>query len=520
MPDEEVFESLPQAVARWGREQPSKIAAFQGERTRTWGELAGRVQRLSNALVALGVPPDGRVAMLGRNSIEYGEIFLGILGAGACAVPLPTLASAQSLRLMIEDSGARVLLVAQEYREVVVGLRQAGALAGLRLLGIDFEDGDFEGYEALLDQAPRETSQRPYDPSAGFNIIYSSGTTGTPKGILHTQGTRHGQIRGFKSFEFGPEAVNAVTTPLYANTSLVVWLPSVYFGAASIYARKFDTGEFLSAVERHGVTHAMLVPVQYDRILRHEAFAATDKSSMRWKFCTSAPLREELKRRVVETFDGSLVEFYGLTEGGIGTILFASRYPDKLGSVGKCYGGELRVIDEQGNELPPGQTGEIVGRNSFMMQGYVNRDQETRAMHWRDAQGHLFLRSGDVGRLDEDGFLYLSDRKKDMIISGGLNIYATDLEIVLDKHPDVAEVAVIGVPSEAWGETPLALVVLEAGANADPEALCAWANERLGKSQRIDRVELHSELPKSPIGKILKRELRAPYWGDGDPPQR
>ena len=521
--DEDTPETLSAAVARWGRQQPDAIAAIQDDRTRSWGEFASRIQRLSNALVALGLEPDGRVAMLGRNSIEYGEIFVATVGAQACAVPLPGMASAAALQLMLVDSGARVLFVTREYRDLIAAMVPELDLLPGGLIGIDFHDSSFASYQALIESASDGPLDRPHDPQAGFNIIYSSGTTGTPKGILHTNRMRHSQMLGFQAFGMGPASVNAVTTPLYANTSLVVWLPGLYYGATSTYARKFDTEAFLASIETHRVTHVMLVPVQYDRILRHERFAATDKSSLQWKFCTSAPLREELKRKVVETFPGEFAEFYGLTEGGVSTLLFGNQNKDKLASVGKCYSGELRIIDDQGNQLPTGQTGEIVGRNDHMMKGYVNRDEETRAMLWEAPDGTVFLRSGDVGRLDEDGFLYLSDRKKDMIISGGLNIYATDLEIVLGKHPDVQEVAVISIPSDAWGETPLALVVLEPAAvpagEAQAAALCDWANERLGKSQRISRVEFRQNLPKSPIGKILKRQLRAPFWDEAQTPE-
>jgi acyl-CoA synthetase (AMP-forming)/AMP-acid ligase II len=277
---------------------------------------------------------------------------------------------------------------------------------------------------------------------------------------------------------------------------------------------KFDAREFLRLVQEHRATHAMLVPVQYDRIMRLPDYDDFDHSSMQYKFSTSAPLREALKRQVVERFEGELVEFYGLTEGGISCTLLANRFPDKLASVGVPSGGEIRIIDEEGKELPRGRVGEIVGRNAAMMRGYVNREKATDEMLWYDEAGNLFFKSGDVGYLDEDGFLFLSDRKKDVIISGGFNVYATDLELVLGEHDAVHEVAVIAIPSDEWGETPLALVVPEPGADVDAEELRAWANQRLGKGQRIARLELRRDLPKSDIGKVLKRELRAPYWAE------
>jgi acyl-CoA synthetase (AMP-forming)/AMP-acid ligase II len=234
---------------------------------------------------------------------------------------------------------------------------------------------------------------------------------------------------------------------------------------------------------------------------------------MKVKLSTSAPLRAQLKRDILDRFPGLMVEIYGLTEGGGGTVLNCSEHPDKLASVGQPgMSTELKIIDDDGNELPQGETGEIVARSPNMMLGYYGRDDLTEAMLWRDKGGRVFFRSGDAGRLDEDGFLFLSDRLKDMIISGGFNVYANDLELVLLQHPDVDDVAVIAVPSEEWGETPLGLVVPRRGSRPDPEEIKAWANARLGKTQRLSAVELREELPRSSIGKILKRELRAPYW--------
>jgi long-chain acyl-CoA synthetase len=207
------------------------------------------------------------------------------------------------------------------------------------------------------------------------------------------------------------------------------------------------------------------------------------------------------------------VEIYGLTEGGPVTILEGRRHPDKLASVGQPAPGiEVRIVDDAGRDVPRGDAGEVVGRSANMMSGYLNRPDDTSAMLWRDERGALYFRSGDLGRFDEDGFLYLLDRKKDVIISGGFNVYATDLESVIGRHPAVVEVAVIGVPSEQWGETPIALVVLRPGVTATPEELRAYCNARIGKAQRVSSVELRSELPRNAIGKVVKRELREPYW--------
>jgi len=504
--------SIAAIIAGHAREHGLRAAVIDGARRVDWSEHGARIHRVANALIDLGIAKGDRVAMLGRNSIEYQEAFLGTLLAGGCAVPLPTMASSDALKLMLEDSDSKVLFVAEGYRDSVEPFAEGlpRVVTG-GLLGFDFADGSFGSYEAWVEAASCEAPGVKIALEDDFNIIYSSGTTGVPKGILHDHRMRMNTAQIFSGFKFSPDCVNMVATPIYSNTTITTWFPTVRWGGANVLMSKFDAAEFLELVQKHRATHAMLVPVQYDRIMHLESYDDFDHSSMQFKFSTSAPLREELKRQVVERFEGELVEFYGLTEGGVSCTLMANHFPDKLASVGQPA-GELRIIDEQGNALPPGQTGEIVGRNWNMMRGYVNRSDATDEMLWHDEKGTLFFKTGDIGRLDEDGFLYLSDRKKDVIISGGFNIFATDLEIVLGKHEAVREAAVIGIPSEQWGETPLALVVLEQGAAIEAEALRQWANERLGKAQRIAELELREDLPKSDIGKVLKRELRAPYW--------
>jgi len=240
--------------------------------------------------------------------------------------------------------------------------------------------------------------------------------------------------------------------------------------------------------------------------------SAFDLASFRMKFCTSAPFSAALKREVLNRWPGGLVEYYGMTEGGGTCILIAHQHPDKLHTVGRpAEGHDIRLIDEEGREVAAGEVGEIVGHSGATMTGYHNLAEKTREAEWRDATGRRFIRTGDVGRFDADGFLTLRDRRKDMIISGGFNIYPSDLEAMLISHPTVAEVSVVGAPSKAWGETPVAFVVPKPGASLDPEALRAWTNAQLSKTQRLSAVCLVDKLPRSPIGKVLKRELRVLY---------
>jgi acyl-CoA synthetase (AMP-forming)/AMP-acid ligase II len=313
-------------------------------------------------------------------------------------------------------------------------------------------------------------------------------------------------------YGYDTSTVTLISTPLYSNTTLVAVFPTLALGGTVVLMPKFDAHGWLTLAQRHRVTHTMLVPVQYRRIMACEDFGAFDLSAFRVKFSTSAPFEAALKQDILARWPGGLVELYGMTEGGGTCVLVAHVDRRKLHTVGKpAPNTDIRVIDDEGREVPRGESGEIVGRSPAMMTGYHRQPELTRKALWHDADGRPYIRTGDVGRFDEDGFVVLVDRKKDMIISGGFNVYSSDLEAVLARHPDVAEVAVVGVPSERWGETPVAFVVARRGSAATTDELLEWANAQLGKVQRVSDVRLVEELPRSPIGKVLKRELREFY---------
>jgi len=510
------FGTLSHLIAAHAAERPNHPAIVQDGQTLTYAALDARLDRVAASLQRDGCGHGGVAALCATTSIYAACAFLGTLRAGAAIAPLAPSSTPDSLATMLADSGATVLFLD---RDVAVTLAPVAARITATRIALDGSDAGraFDSWLAPDGAQPAPVAITPDDP---FNIIYSSGTTGVPKGIVQPHGMRWVQIR---RLVYDADSVTMISTPLYSNTTLVSLLPTLAAGGTVVLMAKFEAGEFLRLSAAHRATHAMLVPVQYRRIMARPDFDSFDLSSYRLKFATSAPFPAALKADVLARWPGGLVEFYGMTEGGGGCMLLAHIYPDKLHTVGQpMEGHDVRLIDDNGQEVPPGEPGEIVGRSAAMMVGYHNQPAKTREAEWIAPDGKRFIRTGDVGRFDAEGFLTLMDRKKDMIISGGFNIYPSDLEAVLAQHPAVEECAVVGVPSEAWGETPVAFVHLRPGAADTADALTKFVNSRVGKTQRLAELRILPSLPRSAIGKVLKRELRDSYqsagWGVPPPP--
>ena len=484
------FEDIGRRIARQAREAPTRPALRLDERLLSYAELDRQMDAVAAALQRDGLASGEAIAICAATSIESVLVFLGALRAGIVVAPLAPGATPHSLQRMLADADARRL-----FTDASVDLGPGGppriALDG-SAAGIAWRE--WLG-EATVPPRPVEII-----PDAPFNIIYSSGTTGEPKGIVQSHGMRNAYAERAQRFGYGPDTVTLVSTPLYSNTTLVVFFPTLHYGGSVVLMRRFDTGAWLHLAARHRVTHAMLVPVQYERLLADPDFDRTDLSHQRFKFSTSAPLAAATKAEVLRRWPGALVEFYGTTEGGGSCILEAQRHPDKLHTVGRpAPGHDIRLVDEAGHEVAPGVVGEVVGRSPSMMLGYHRQPEATRAVEWFDAAGRRFLRSGDVGRFDADGFLTLVDRRKDVLISGGFNVYPKEVELLLDEVPGVLESAVIGVPHPDFGEGVVA-VVTASGPLLPEDEMIAELAKSLAKFKVPKRIYMIPELPRNAMG--------------------
>ncbi len=513
--------SLPDCLSAVAQLRPEHPALILNGVTLNYRDFDQLVSRAAVSLQRDGVQPGDVIAACAGTSLEYVALYFGVLRAGGVMTPLPPSATAQNLTGMLANSGAQWLFLDQPVAKAwdlegfMPAVKAGHAPVALKKVWFDLTTGADSGTQCSWTQwLGAETNPTPVanDPDRAFNLIYSSGTTGVPKGIVQPCSMRWSQTQRAAASGIGFTSVLLLSTPLYSNTTLVPLLPGLALGATAVLMSKFDTRQYLALAARHQATHTVMVPVQYQRLLDDPTFDEHDLSSLRIKGSTSAPFSAALKAEVLRRWPGELNDVYGMTEGGVRCELKAHLHPNKLHTIGQPSAGhEIRMIDDHGIELEHGQTGEIVGHSAVMMKGYHGLPEKTREIEWFDSTGKRFIRTGDIGRFDDDGFVILSDRKKDMVISGGFNIYPSDLEAELEQHPEIAEAAVVGVPSRAWGETPVGYVVLRPNASITKEALLTWVNGRLGKTQRLADLLLITDLPRNEIGKTLKRQLREQY---------
>jgi long-chain acyl-CoA synthetase len=494
--------------------RPEHTALVCGARRIGYGELDRLVNRTAHALADRGLGAGGRVALMLPNGVEFFLVTNAAAKRGALAVPLNHRWRRDELAYVLADSGADVLVVHADFlAEAEPALATAGRPARDRVLVVGDAAG-WSSFDAAVAAAPDEPPAGAITQS-GYNIvIYTSGTTGRPKGVVHPhldpkigfEAQRHlVEMWGFR-----PDDVHLMVGPAYHTMPSAYVAQHLFVGATSVLMTRFDAEACLATIAAERVTTSAMVPAHFIRIL--ELPEATrrryDLSSLRKVLHAAAPCPPDVKRRIMEVFPpDSVWEFYGATEGP-GTIIDPAAWRRKPGSVGTPWPGvTVKILDDQGRECPPGVVGTIyLSSRSGARFRYHNAEEKTAAAFRGD-----FFTVGDMGHLDADGYLFISDRKHDMIISGGVNVYPLEIEHVLVTHPDVVDVAVIGVPDARWGEAIVAVVEPRRGAGLTGDALRTWSRERMADYKVPRRVELVDELPRDPNGKVLKRFLRERY---------
>ncbi|HEX3125563.1 MAG TPA: AMP-binding protein [Rhodanobacteraceae bacterium] len=492
-------------LGHWARYHPQKTALVcDGERI-SFAQHHERVARCAAALHTLGLRRGDAIATFIGNCAELVELYRACALLGLVTVPVSPLLQAAGVAVVLRDSGAVAIFSQPSLQPVLDALRaQFPHLAADRWI-MTGPGGGYAEYAALVAAAPRLDSAEATDPEAPFNIMYSSGTTGAPKGIVLTQRIRKAYALQFAAaFAVRADSVVMHAGSLVFNGAFTTLMPAWLQGCTYVLCKHFAAAEFIDTVHRESVTHVMLVPSQIAAILTAPNFSREALASLKMVCSLGAPLPHEHRQRLQEVLPGAIYELYGLTEG-FATVLDGADTAAHPGTVGiPLPFHELRIVDADGVEVTPGSVGEITGRGPLLMPGYHRQPELTgRAI----VEG--WLRTGDLGFVDADGFLHLVDRAKDMIISGGVNVYPRDIEEVACRHPAVLEAAVFGVPDQKWGERPVAAVLLRPGMSVDAQALCTWINANVAaRFQRVHEVAFCTEFPRNVAGKTLKRELR------------
>jgi long-chain acyl-CoA synthetase len=494
-----------------GAERADKPALTAGDRTLTFGELDARSNQVAQALQAEGIGPEDRVAYLDKNTIEYFELLLGGAKLNAVNVAVNWRLAPPEVAYIVNDAQAKVFVVGEDFVPVLEAIQsELTTVKKVIVVGRDYEDW-------VSSQPATDPGVASAPDDVAFQL-YTSGTTGLPKGVMLTNSNLFSLLgEVVADWYFDESSVNLVAMPLFHIGGSGYATVGMFAGCHTVLMKEVDPNGMLAMIPAMGITNMFAVPAVLQFMVAQPAAATTDFSALRCIVYGASPISVEVLSKSIDTFKCAFIQAYGLTEttGAIVALMPEDHDPHgkfahRLRSAGKPISGvELRIVSpETGTDAAQGEVGEIWSKTGQNMKGYWNKPEETAKTITDDG----WLKTGDAGYLDEDGYLYIHDRVKDMIVSGGENIYPAEVENCLMSHPDIADVAVIGVPSDKWGETVKALVVKKEGTDPTSESIIAFAKERIASYKCPTSVDWIDALPRNPSGKILKRELRTPYW--------
>ena len=509
-------------VRQHARETPDTLAFTFGDEEQSFAELDAGSNRVANALKAAGVTKGERVSFLGKNHPLYFEALLGAAKLGAVMTPVNWRLAAPEVAYILGNCEARIVFVGEGFSDMLGKVRSQCPRVE-QVIGIDAPDHDGTDYRTWRDAFSNTDPMVPVGLDDDALQLYTSGTTGRPKGAVMT----HGSILASRASDDPDERewqkpvegdVTLLAMPCFHISGTGTGIGTMVAGTNSIVLPEYDPTQALDLIENYNISKIFLVPAAIQILLNHPRVKEVDFSRLQYVTYGASPIPLELMREAMAVLGCGFVQMYGMTETS-GTIVALDpedHVPEgspKMRSVGKPLSGvEVKIIDEQGNEVAANAVGEIATRSSKNMSRYWNNPDATAETI--DAEG--WLRTGDAGYLDEDGYLYIHDRVKDMIISGGENVYPAEVENALYSHPKVADVAVIGVPDQKWGEAVKACVVVKEGETLSEADIIAHAREHIAGYKCPKSVDFIAALPRNPSGKILRRELRAPYWEGKD----
>ncbi|MFV0280490.1 MAG: fatty acid--CoA ligase [Rhodoblastus sp.] len=494
---------------------------FEGAET-TFRQFDTHVNQVANGLIGLGVEPQTHIGYIGKNSDAYFELFYGACKARVILAPINWRLAPPEIAYIVNDCQAQVLFVGAEFAAAIRAI--AGELTSVHtIIVMEGTEPDFKNFAQWRDAQSGAEPDRKVDEGDVAIQLYTSGTTGHPKGAMLTHSNLlaarrrpRGELPDWS--EASHEDVWLVSMPVFhiGGSGALVW--ASFYGGKIVITREFNAMTTLDDFVRHRITRLFMVPAALQFIVRLPQARQVDYSRLKYITYGASPIPLDLLRECMDVFKCGFVQMYGMTET-TGTIVALDPEDhdpagsSRMRSAGKPLDGvEIAILDADGKELPTGQVGEIATRSSANMKGYWNLPEATQRTMSEDG----WLRTGDAGYVDEDGYVFVHDRVKDMIISGAENIYPAEVESAIFGHPAIAEVAVIGVPDDKWGESVKAVVVLKDGVEASPDEIIAFARTRIAGYKAPRTVDFIEALPRNPSGKILKRELREPYWAGKD----